>query len=64
LHLEMGTLTEHRTVIELLLQGKFDAASEALAAHLRNGETRTRQRLKVLAVLPDPDLPAYMHRIA
>jgi DNA-binding GntR family transcriptional regulator len=64
LHPEMGTLTEHRTVIELLLQGKFDAASEALAAHLRNGETRTRQRLKVLAVLPDPDLPAYMHRIA
>jgi len=33
-------------------------------AHLKNGETRTRQRLKVLAVLPDPDLPAYMHRIA
>jgi DNA-binding GntR family transcriptional regulator len=64
LHPEKGTLTEHRTVIRLLLRGEFDAASKALADHLRNGETRTRQRLKVLAVLPDPDLPSYMQRIA
>lgn len=64
LHPEMSTLIEHRTVIELLLRGKFDAASKALAVHLEHGETRTRQRLKVLAVLPDPDLPSYMQRIA
>ncbi|MFM0381426.1 GntR family transcriptional regulator [Paraburkholderia strydomiana] len=64
LHPEMSTLTEHRTVIELLLRGEFAAASTALAVHLRHGETRTRQRLKVLAVLPDPDLPSYMQRIA
>jgi DNA-binding GntR family transcriptional regulator len=61
---EAGTLSEHRTVIERLLEGDFLAASEALAEHLRHGQVRTRQRLKVLAVLPDPDLPAYMQRIA
>ncbi|SAK93243.1 FCD domain protein [Caballeronia catudaia] len=46
LHPEMGTLTEHRTVIELLLQGKFDAASEALAAA---ASSRTRPKLERFA---------------
>jgi DNA-binding GntR family transcriptional regulator len=64
LHPEAGTLVEHRAVIEHLLRADVAAASEALASHLRNGQVRTRQRLKVLAVLPDPDLPGYMQRIA
>lgn len=64
LHPEMGTLTEHRGIIAALLRGDIDSASDALAKHLQQGEMRTRQRLKVLAVLPDPDLPGYMQRIA
>jgi len=64
LHPETSMLLEHRTVIELLLRGEFDAAARALAQHLEHGEARTRQRLKVLAVLPEPDLPGYMQRIA
>lgn len=63
LHPEMGTLTEHRAVIVALLHGDLDAACDALAQHLQRGETRTRQRLKVLAVLPDPDLPGYIQRV-
>lgn len=51
-------------IIAALLRGDIDSASDALAKHLQQGEMRTRQRLKVLAVLPDPDLPGYMQRIA
>ncbi len=64
LHPEPGTLAEHRDIILALLHDDLDTACNALATHLQHGETRTRQRLKVLAVLPDPDLPGYMQRIA
>ncbi|WP_250537231.1 GntR family transcriptional regulator [Caballeronia sp. AZ10_KS36] len=64
LHPEMGTLLEHRAVLEHLVAGDVRAASRALEEHLRRGEKRTRQRLKVLAVLPEPDLPGYLQRIA
>jgi DNA-binding GntR family transcriptional regulator len=64
LHPDRGMLIEHRTVLDALLRGDAQAASKALAAHLANGQTRTLQQLKVLAVLPEPDLPAYMQRLA
>ncbi|MDR5806225.1 GntR family transcriptional regulator [Caballeronia sp. LZ001] len=64
LHPEAGMLSEHREVVRLLLKGNAQAAADALTQHLRAGQKRTLQRLKVLAVLPDPDLPAYMQRIA
>jgi DNA-binding GntR family transcriptional regulator len=64
LHPELATLVEHRTVIRHLLDGDANAAADALRAHLQAGQTRTLQRLKVLAVLPEPDLPAFMHRLS
>ncbi|MGI4857052.1 MAG: GntR family transcriptional regulator [Janthinobacterium lividum] len=64
LHPEAATLREHRTVLQHLLDADGDAAGQALSAHLLAGQKRTLQRLKVLAVLPEPDLPAFMQRIA
>jgi DNA-binding GntR family transcriptional regulator len=64
LHPELGTLLEHRAVLEHWLGGDAAAAAQALADHLRAGQKRTLQRLKVMAVLPEPELPAYMQRIA
>ncbi|ASW04323.1 GntR family transcriptional regulator (plasmid) [Paraburkholderia aromaticivorans] len=64
LHPEAGTLVEHRAVLKHLLAGSTEAAVTALADHLHAGQKRTLQRLKVLAVLPEPDLPVFMHRIS
>jgi DNA-binding GntR family transcriptional regulator len=64
LYADAGTLAEHRTVLEHLVAGDGEAAVAALTAHLNTGQKRTLQRLKVLAVLPEPDLPGYMQRIA
>jgi DNA-binding GntR family transcriptional regulator len=64
LHPDLATLTEHRAVLRHLLDGNVDAATEALGAHLHVAQKRTLKRLKVLAVLPEPDLPKYMQRIA
>ena len=64
LHPDVATLTEHRAVLRHLLDNDVDAATEALGTHLYAGQERTLKRLKVLAVLPEPDLPKYMQRIA
>ncbi len=64
LHPDVATLTEHRAVLLHLLDGDVRAASQALGTHLNAAQERTLQRLKVLAVLPEPDLPKYMQRIA
>jgi DNA-binding GntR family transcriptional regulator len=61
---ETATLIEHRAVIKLLLRQRWEEAASVLLDHLRHGQKRTLQRLKVLAVLPEPDLPAFMQRIA
>jgi DNA-binding GntR family transcriptional regulator len=63
LHPDPATLVEHRAVLRPLLDGNIDAAADALLEHLRAAQKRTLQRLKVLAVLPEPDLPAYMQRV-
>ncbi|WP_133645729.1 GntR family transcriptional regulator [Paraburkholderia flava] len=63
LHPDPATLAEHRAVLQPLLDGNIDAAADALLDHLRAAQKRTLQRLKVLAVLPEPDLPGYMQRI-
>jgi DNA-binding GntR family transcriptional regulator len=64
LHPDTATLIEHRTVLRHLLDGDANAAADALRIHLQAGQKRTLQRLKVLAVLPEPDLPGFMQRIA
>jgi hypothetical protein len=51
-------------IIELLLQGSFAAAAAALEDHLQKAARRTLQRLKVLSVFPEPELPAYLIRIS
>ncbi|KVE26905.1 GntR family transcriptional regulator [Burkholderia singularis] len=61
---EQATLVEHLRVLDLLLADHPEAASDALAAHLRAGQVRTLQRLKSLSVLPEPTLPDYLTRIA
>jgi DNA-binding GntR family transcriptional regulator len=63
LHPDLATLTEHRAVLRPLLKNDIDAAADALLAHLAAARQRTLRRLKVLAVLPEPDLPPYMQRI-
>jgi DNA-binding GntR family transcriptional regulator len=63
LHPDLTTLMEHRAVLRPLLMKNIDAAADALLMHLDAGRQRTLRRLKVLAVLPEPDLPAYMQRI-
>jgi DNA-binding GntR family transcriptional regulator len=64
LHPDRGTLIEHREVLQAILGLDLARAAAALTTHLANGQKRTLQRLKVLAVLPEPDLPGYMQRLA
>jgi DNA-binding GntR family transcriptional regulator len=61
---ESSTLLEHKCVVDNLLAGDVDAAANSLKYHLENAAARTLQRLKVFAVLPEPDLPSYLERIA
>lgn len=57
-------VVEHRLVIDHLLYGAFDAAASSLESHLLASSERTRSRLKVLSVFPEPDLPAWLNRIS
>jgi DNA-binding GntR family transcriptional regulator len=58
-----ATLTEQLLVVEHLRLGAVDAAAGALAAHLEATRQRTKARLKVLAVIPDPETEPYLERI-
>lgn len=54
---------EHKLVLDHLVAGSVDAAAGALKAHLLEASRRTRARLKVLSVFPEPNLPPYLKRI-
>ncbi|PXY00576.1 GntR family transcriptional regulator [Halomonas sp. LBP4] len=56
-------LMEHKLVLDHLLFGAFDAAASSLQSHLQAAAERTRRRLKVLSVFPEPDLPPYLLKI-
>ena len=56
-------LMEHKMVIDHLVFGAFEAAASSLRSHLQAAAERTRRRLKVLSVFPEPDLPPYLIRI-
>ncbi|MES0110089.1 GntR family transcriptional regulator [Mesorhizobium sp. M0013] len=58
-----ATFTEHMTVIDNLLAGEFEAAAACHSAHLRQESRRTLDRLKVLSVLPEPEVAPYLQRI-
>jgi DNA-binding GntR family transcriptional regulator len=56
-------LSEHRLVLEHLVQGARAAAAAALEAHLKAALVRSLARLKTLSVFPEPDvIPAYLVR--
>lgn len=57
---ETAMLEEHCLVYEMLLKGNWDLAAACLRDHLERAQIRTLQRLKVLSVLPVPELPAFM----
>jgi DNA-binding GntR family transcriptional regulator len=54
LPVERSAITEHRLVVELLLQNAVDAAAAMLATHLREAENRTIAQMKIVAVIPEP----------
>ena len=62
--IDEATLAEHRLVIEALLHGNVDSAALSLRDHLLRARDRTLQRLKVLSVLPEPELPPYLTRLS
>lgn len=62
--IDEATLIEHRLVIEALLHGNVDAAALSLRDHLLRARERTLQRLKVLSVLPEPELAPYLIRLS
>lgn len=57
-------VSEHRLVYERLLKGNWDLAATALREHLQHSQIRTLQKLKVLSVLPVPELPPYLLRLS
>ncbi|MCU1728330.1 GntR family transcriptional regulator [Pseudomonas sp. 7P_10.2_Bac1] len=57
-------LAEHRLILELLLHGAFDAAALNLREHLQRARQRMLQKLKVLSVLPEQPLPAYLQKLS
>jgi DNA-binding GntR family transcriptional regulator len=54
LPVERSAITEHRLVVELLLQNAVEAAAGMLTAHLREAENRTIAQMKIVAVIPEP----------
>lgn len=58
--IETAMLEEHAVVYEMLLKGNWDIAAACLCDHLQRAQLRTLQRLKVLSVLPVPELPSFM----
>lgn len=57
-----ATLIEHRLIVEHLLRDAPDAAAAALVAHLNAALRRSLARLKVLSVVPAPELLPYMSK--
>ncbi|MGV6874789.1 GntR family transcriptional regulator [Pseudochelatococcus sp. B33] len=54
---------EHGIVLDQLLAEEFDAAAASHSAHLRQESKRTLDRLKVMSVLPEPEVAPYLERI-
>ena len=57
-------ITEHRLIVELLLQDAVAAAAAMLDAHLAAAERRNIAQLKIVAVLPEPrSIARYLTRL-
>lgn len=57
-------IVEHRRIYETLLQRQWNLAAQELQNHLERSQIRTLQKLKVLSILPVPDLPPYLIRLS
>jgi DNA-binding GntR family transcriptional regulator len=55
---EPTVIVEHRLVVELLLQNAVEAAASALDAHLAAASRRNISKLKIVAVIPEPEIIA------
>lgn len=53
-------LEEHRLVLDCLIEGRGDAAAEALLRHLQIAEANVQDRADTLRSSPPPPLPPYM----
>jgi DNA-binding GntR family transcriptional regulator len=61
---DRSAITEHRLIVELLLQGAASAAAAMLDAHLAAAERRNIAQLKIVAVLPEPQsIARYLTRL-
>ena len=58
-----SVLPEHRVIFEHLIMGAPQAAATGLLAHLEAGQSRTRARLKVLSLIPEPETTLYLERV-
>ncbi|EEY71846.1 GntR family transcriptional regulator [Grimontia hollisae] len=57
------SISEHLDILNHLINNDIEAAAESLEVHLKSAKLRTSQRLKSLAVCPEPNLPPYIKRI-
>lgn len=61
---DRSAITEHRLIVELLLQDAAPAAAAMLDAHLAAAERRNIAQLKIVAVLPEPQsIARYLTRL-
>ena len=61
---DRAAITEHRLIVELLLQDAVPAASAMLDAHLAAAERRSIAQLKIVAVLSEPQsIARYLTRL-
>jgi DNA-binding GntR family transcriptional regulator len=61
---DRAAITEHRLIVELLLQDAVAAAAAMLEAHLAAAERRSIAQIKIVAVLPEPQSVArYLTRL-
>jgi len=61
---DRAAITEHRLIVELLLQDAIPAAAAMLDAHLAAAERRNIAQIKIVAVLPEPrSIAKYLTRL-
>jgi DNA-binding GntR family transcriptional regulator len=61
---DRAAITEHRLIVELLLQDAIPAAAAMLDAHLAAAERRSIAQIKIVAVLPEPQsIARYLTRL-
>ncbi|MBD3764616.1 MAG: hypothetical protein IE927_07725 [Rhodobacterales bacterium] len=63
-HDESALLAEHRLVLDHLALGDGSGAAAALRHHIQADHIRTRARLRVLSVFPDPVTAPWLARVA